>query len=97
MVIQPAVVKELKISPVASRMMVLADGRKFEAPLVVLYVRALDSESITLTAVADTPDPLLGISTMEDLGIAIDPTTGEATKVRATGLMLMSSNDSRWL
>lgn len=97
MVVQPAVVKELKISPVAGRTMVLADGRKFEAPLVVLYVRVLDSESVALAAVADTPEPLLGISTMEDLDIAIDLTTGEATKVRAKGPMLMSSNDSRWL
>jgi len=97
MVVQPAMVKELKINPVASRTMVLADGRKFEAPLVVLYVRVLDSESVALAAVADTPEPLLEISTMEDLGIVIDPTTGEATKVRAAGLMLMFSNDSRWL
>lgn len=88
MVLQPAVVEELKLSPAATRTMVLADGRKFEAPLVVLYVRALDRESIALAAVADTPEPLLGISTMEDLGIALDPTTGEATKVRAAGLML---------
>jgi len=97
MVVQPAMVKELKLSPVASRTMVLADGRRFEAPLVVLYVRALDGESVALAAVADTPEPLLGASTMEDLGIAMDPTTGEATKVRAAGLMLTFSNDRRRL
>jgi hypothetical protein len=34
---------------------------------------------------------------MEYLGIAIDPTTGKATKVRAAGLMLMFSTDRRWL
>jgi hypothetical protein len=34
---------------------------------------------------------------MEDLGIAIDPTIGEATKVRAAGLMLMFSTDRRWI
>jgi len=91
MVLQPAIVEELKLSPAATRTMVLADGRKYEAPLVVLYVRALDRESIALAAVADTPEPLLGISTMEDLGIALDPSTGEATKVRAAGLMLRST------
>jgi predicted aspartyl protease len=66
----------------------LADGRKFKAQLVVVYVKALDSESITLAAVAESPEPLLGTSTMEDLGIAIDPTTGEAKKVRVAGFML---------
>lgn len=91
MVLPPSIVSELKLSPVATRSLVLADGRRLEAPLVVVYVRALDSESIALAAVADSPESLFGTSTMEDLGIAIDPTTGEARKVRAAGLMLKSN------
>lgn len=87
-VLPPSIVEELKLSPVATRSLILADGRRLEAPLVVVYLRALDSESIALAAVAESPEPLLGTSAMEDLGIAIDPTTGEARKVRAAGLML---------
>lgn len=88
MVLTPSIVEELELKPVATRSLVLAGGRKIEAPLVVVYVRALHSESIALAAVAESPKPLFGASTMEDLGIAIDPTTGEAKKVRPAGLML---------
>jgi len=88
MVLPPSIVRELGLSPVATRSLVLADGRKLEAPLVVVYVKALEGESIALAAAADSSEPLLGTSTLEDLGIAIDPTTGEARKVRAAGLML---------
>jgi len=91
MVLPPSIAEELKLTPVATRSLVLADGRKIKTPLVVVYVRALDGESVALAAVADSPEPLLGTSTMEDLGIAIDPTTGEARKVRAAGLMLKST------
>jgi predicted aspartyl protease len=88
MVLQPSIVKELGLTPVATRNVILADGRRFDAPLVVVYLKAFDSETVNLSVVADSPEPLFGISTMEDLGIEIDPTKGEAKKVRAAGLML---------
>jgi len=88
MVLPPSIVEELKLSPVAKRTLTLVDGRKAEFPIVVVYVKALDSETITLAAVAESPEPLFGISTMEDLGIAINPVTGKAEKVRTAGLIL---------
>lgn len=54
----------------------------------MVYANALDGESIALAAVLESPEPLLGTSVMEDLGIAIDPTSGEARRVRASGLIL---------
>lgn len=88
MVLPPHIMEELGLNPVATRSLVLADGRRFEAPLIVVYVKALGGESIALAAIAETPEPLFETSIMEDLGIVVDLTTGEARRVRAAGLML---------
>jgi len=88
MVLLPVMAAELNLAPVATRILMLADGRKTGAPLVVVYAKALDGESIALAAVLESPEPLLGTSVMEDLGIAIDPTSGDARGVRASGLIL---------
>lgn len=88
MVLPPLLAAELELTPVATRSLTLADGTKADAPLVVVYAKALDGESIALAAILKSPEPILGTSVMEDLGIAVDPVSGEARRVRASGLML---------
>lgn len=88
MVLNPELVKKLRLSPVATRTIVLADGREIEVELVVVYVRAFDRDTVTLAVISNTPELLFGTSTMEDLGISLDPVSGEAKPVRRAGLML---------
>jgi len=39
----------------------------------------------------DVPEPLLGVSTLEGLGIRVDPTTGKAEYSRSYGLAVLYS------
>jgi len=81
LVLQPGLAKELNIKPVGRAKLTLADKRVVEADLAPVYVSVLDREMITLAALMETPEPLLGTSTLEALGLALDPTTGEVKPV----------------
>ena len=82
MVLQPTIAKEIGIESVGRTKLTLADKREVEADLAPVYVEVLGREMITMAAILDTPEPLLGTSTLEALGLALDPTTGEVKPVR---------------
>ena len=81
LVLQPSLARELDIRPVGKVKLTLADKREVEADLAPAYVGVLGREMITLAALMETPEPLLGTSTLEALGLALDPTTGEVKPV----------------
>ena len=55
---------------------VLADKRAVEMPLGLAYLRLLDREAGVLVGIFDVPEPVLGVSTLESLGLKVDPTKG---------------------
>ena len=83
MVLQPNLAKELGLTPVGKTKAVVADKRVVEADVAPVYVKVLDREAIVLAAIMDSPEPLLGAFTLEVLGLAVDPSTGEVKPTRA--------------
>ncbi len=64
----------------------LADKRTKEARIGQAYFKLLDREGIFSVAVMDAPEPLLGITVLEGLGLRVDPVTGRVEHSRAYGL-----------
>ena len=47
------------------------------------YVKILDREATLPVAIMDVPEPLLGVTTLEGLGLKVDPVGGSVEKTRA--------------
>ena len=62
---------------------VLADGRRIEAEVGVVMVEIGDRRAASTVVIADCDEPLLGVETLETLGLAVDPTTGSLTPTRS--------------
>lgn len=67
----------------------IADKRKVKAEISLAYIRILDRESILPVIIFDVPKPLLGVTTLEGLGIKVDPVTGDIEKSRTFGVALL--------
>ena len=67
----------------------LADKRKAKAVISNAYFKLLDREGIFQTAIMDVPEPLLGVTVLEGLGIRIDPCTGKLEYSRPYGLAIL--------
>jgi len=93
LLLQPGLAKELNLKAVGKVKLTLADKCVVEADLAPVYVSVLDREMITLAALMEVPEPLLGTSTLEALGLALDPTTGEVKPVGPALLTVHSSPD----
>jgi aspartyl protease family protein len=87
--IPPKLAEELGIKSMARTKLTLADKRVAEAGISLAYVKILDREGIFNIAIMDVPEPLLGVSTLEGLGIKVDPTTGKLEYSRPYGLALI--------
>jgi len=88
-VIPPKLAEELNIKPSAKTKLMLADRRLVEASLSYAYIKILEREGVLPIAIMDVPEPLLGVSTLEGLGIKVDPTTGKFEYSRPYGLALI--------
>jgi predicted aspartyl protease len=49
-------------------------------------MKLLDREGALPIAIMETPEPLLGVTALEGLGLKVDPTTGELQHSRPYGL-----------
>src|SRR5213593_125102 len=65
------------------QVIVLADGRRIEADAGVVMVEIGDRKAVSTVVIADCDEPLLGVETLETLGLAVDPTTGSLTPTRS--------------
>jgi len=54
----------------------LADGQGVEAEIALARVRILDRAFTVKVLVMKAPEPLIGVDTLESLGLRVDPTTG---------------------
>jgi aspartyl protease family protein len=87
--IPPEIAKELGIKSLATTKLTLADKRIVEAGISLAYIKILDRDGIFNVAIMNVPEPLLGVSTLEGLGIRVDPTTGNVDYSRSYGLAVL--------
>jgi len=87
--IPPTLAEGLGIKPVARRRLILADKRIVEAQVSYAYIKLLDREGTLPVAILDVPEPLLGATALEGLGLRVDPTTGRLEHSRPYGLAII--------
>ncbi len=84
--IPPRLAEQLGIVAEHKVKLTLADKRTVEAKVGPAYVKLLDREGIFLVAILDVPEPLLGVTVLEGLGVRVDPVTGTVEYSRPYGL-----------
>jgi clan AA aspartic protease len=87
--ISPKMSEEMGIAPIARTKVVLADKRVVEVDVSLAYIKALDREGVLLVAIMEVPEPLLGVTTLEGLGLKVDPTTGKLEYSSSYGLAII--------
>ena len=87
--IPPELAEELGIKSAVTTKLVLADKRVVEAGISLAYIKILEREGIFNVAIMDVPEPLVGVSTLEGLGVRVDPTTGKVEYSRPYGLAVL--------
>jgi len=88
-VVSPDLASELGITPAPfTTRGVLADKRVVEMPLALAYLRILDREAAILVGIFDVPMPLLGATSLEALGLKVDPIKGTFEPVLPWPLLL---------
>jgi Predicted aspartyl protease len=74
--------EKLGIRVVARTKATLANKTEVEVGLSYAYVKILDREATLPVAIMDVPEPLLGVTTLEGLGLKVDPVSGAIEKTR---------------
>lgn len=90
-VIPKALANTLGISTLRRASMMLADGRRMKVNGGTALFKIGDREALATVLVADVVEPILGVETLEVLGLAVDPrrrrlTPTRSWTVRLTGL-----------
>ena len=88
-VISPGLAEKLGIKAVGEAELTLADKRKVKAGITIAYMKFLDREGMLPIAIMEVPEPLLGTTALEGLGLKIDPSTGRLEHSRPYGLSIM--------
>ncbi|GBC71205.1 hypothetical protein HRbin02_00984 [Candidatus Calditenuaceae archaeon HR02] len=74
------VANKLRLRIIGKERVTLADSKEIEVELAPIYIEVLGRGTHTLAAIIDAPEPLLGTSVMEVLGLVVDPKSGEMKK-----------------
>ena len=85
-IVPSTLARKLGIEAVEKSELRLADNRGVEAGITVTYIKLLDRVGILPVAVMDSPEPLLGATALEGLGLRVDPATGRLEHSRPYGL-----------
>lgn len=85
-IIPPSAAKELGVEAYQTAPLTLADKRQVEAGISLAYMKFLDRDGVLPVAIMASPEPLLGVTVLERLGLRVDPTTGELQHSRPYGL-----------
>jgi len=83
------ITESLAIKPMAKVELLMADKRKVEAQLSYAYIKIGDREGVLPIAIMEVPEPILGVTALEGLGIKVDPTTGKIEYTRPYGLAIL--------
>ena len=74
----------IMLLPGRKQVIELADGTRKEYPVAIGDIEILDRKSIgERFLIAKVSEPILGVLTLEALGLTVDPTTGEVKPSRA--------------
>src|SRR5713101_8095138 len=75
--ISPDLAKQLGMEPSRLREKVhLANGKSVRVPTALGQIRIDRRETVTIFWIGPCDEPLLGVETLEALGLAVDPPTG---------------------
>jgi len=85
-IIPPDLAQRLGIKPILETELILADKRKVKVPISNAYFKLLDREAPFQVVIMDVPQPLLGVTVLEGLGVKINPATGKLEHSRSFGL-----------
>lgn len=55
----------------------MADKRRVEAGIGLAPMKLFDRDGVLLIAIMEPPEPLLGVTALEGLGLRVDLVTGE--------------------
>lgn len=83
------VAKELGIRRLGWDVLMLANKKKVRVPISIAYFKILDREGLFQVALMDCPEPFLGVTLLEGLGLKVDPSTGEVSYSRPYGLAIL--------
>jgi predicted aspartyl protease len=70
-------------------------GGGLRAGVSLAYFRVLDRDGVFQVALMDSPEPILGVTVLEGLGVKVDPVTGKLEYSRPYGLAALSSHPPR--
>jgi predicted aspartyl protease len=87
--------REYGLEALAEVELLLADGRRVRAGVSLAYFRVLDRDGVFQVVLADSPEPILGVTVLEGLGVKVDPVTGKLEYSRPYGLAALSSHPPR--
>jgi predicted aspartyl protease len=85
-IIPPSLAEEFQIEILAKIELTLAYRRKVEAGVSSAYFKLMDREGVFQVAIMESPEPIIGVTVFEGLGIRIDPATGKLEYSRPYGL-----------
>jgi clan AA aspartic protease len=74
--------QELGLHPELEMVVTLADGRKAKAGMALAYVEINGRESGIQLLIFDVSETVIGVFTLEALGLAVDPVSGELKPTR---------------
>lgn len=95
-VIPGSLANELGIQAFFSMELILANNKRVAAGRSLAYFRLLDREDISQVVIMDCPEPLLGVTVLEGLGIKVDPATGSIDYSRPYGVAILGQNCEPW-
>jgi len=87
-IVPSTLARKLGIEAIEKTELTLADNRNVEAGVTVAYIKLLDRDGILPVAIMDSPEPLLGATALEGLGLRVDSTTGKLEYSRPYGLAI---------
>ena len=87
--------REYGLEALAEVELLLADGRRVRAGVSLAYFRVLDRDGVFQVVLMDSPEPILGVTVLEGLGVKVDPVTGKLEYLRPYGLATLSSHPPR--
>ena len=70
-------------------------GGGLRAGVSLAYFRVLDRDGVFQVALMDSPEPILGVTVLEGLGVKVDPVTGKLEYSRPYSLATLSSHPPR--
>lgn len=80
--IPPKLAQELELRPELDMDVTLADGREIRASVALAPIEINGRQSVVQVLIFDVVEPVIGAFTLEALGLAVDPASGELKPTR---------------